>query len=181
MKIVNKNHCLLGKKSAGKAILWAILFLFLIACSEKNDVSAIRELIKKGVELAEDHDVGGIMDLTTEDVVAHPGQVNRLEIKRILWRAFRHYGKLKVLYPKPSVDVSAKNNTAACKAYLLIVKKDLAFPDVKEFYDDPKRWLETVGERADLYQLNLQMIKKEGNWWVKQAHLEGFKGFGFSN
>ncbi|NOQ19665.1 MAG: hypothetical protein GQ571_06835, partial [Desulfobacterales bacterium] len=66
------NYCLLGKKSAGPTILWGILFLFLVACSEKDDVSAIRELIKKGAELAEDHDVGGIMDLTTEDVVAHP-------------------------------------------------------------------------------------------------------------
>jgi hypothetical protein len=181
MKIVNKNHCLPGKKSAGKAILWPILFVFLVTCSDKDDVAAIRELIKKGAALAEDHDVGGIMDLTTEDLVAHPGQVNRLEIKRIIWRAFRHYGKLKVLYPKPSVDVSPKDNTAACKAYLLIVKKDQAFPDLKEFYDDPRRWLETVGENADLYQMKLQMIKKEDKWWVQQAHLEGFKGYGFSN
>jgi ketosteroid isomerase-like protein len=181
MKIVNKNYGLLGIKSAGQATLWAILFVFLVTCSEKDDVSAIRELIKKGAELAEDHDVGGIIDLTTEDVVAHPGQVNRLEIKRIIWRAFQHYGKLKVLYPKPSVDVSARDNTAACLAYLLIVKKKQALPDVKEFYDDPRRWLETVGENADLYQIKLQMIKKEGKWWVQQAHLEGFKGFGFSN
>jgi hypothetical protein len=180
MKIANMNYCLFGKKSAGPAILWGILFLFLAACSEKDDVSAIRELIKKGAELAEDHDVGGIMDLTTEDVVAHPGQANRLEIKRILWRAFMHYGKLKVLYPKPSVDVSAKDNTAACAVYLLIVKKDRAFPDIKDLYDDPGRWLETVGENADLYQIKLQMLKKDGTWLVKQAHLVGFKGLGFS-
>jgi hypothetical protein len=181
MKIVNTYHGLPGKKSAGKAILWAIFFFFLVACSNKDNVSAIRELIKKGAELAEDHDVGGIMDLTTEDVMAHPGQMNRLEIKRIIWRAFRHYGKLKVLYPKPSVDISAKEHTAACKVYLLIVKKDRTLPDVKEFYDDPKRWLETVGENADLYQMNLEMTKKEGKWRVKQARLEGFKGFGFSD
>ncbi|MGD2184494.1 MAG: hypothetical protein PVI71_00140 [Desulfobacterales bacterium] len=161
-------------------MLWGFFF-FLVACPEKDDVSAIRELVKKGAQLAEDHDVGGIMDLATEDIVAHPGQVSRLGIKRILWRAFKHYGKLKVLYPKPSVEVSAEDNTAVCKAFLLIVKKDQAFPDAKELYDDPKRWLETVGERADLYQMNLLLIKKEGYWWVQQARLEGFKGFGFSN
>ena len=171
----------LEKKLTGKVILWPILFIFLVTCSDKDDVSAIRELIKKGAALAEDHDVGGIMDLTTEDLVAHPGQVNRLEIKRIIWRIFRHYGKLKVLYPKPSVDVSAEDSTATCEVYLLIVKKDQTFPDVKEFYDDPKGWLETVGENADLYQMNLEMIKTEGKWWVQQVHLEGFKGFGFSN
>lgn len=181
MKIVDTCQGLFGKKSAGKAFLWTIFFLFLTACSEKDDVSAIRALIKKGAALAEEHDVGAMMDLTTEDVVAHPGQMNRLEIKRIIWRAFRHYGKLKVLYPKPSVDVSAQDPAAACKVYVLIVKKDQAYPDVKEFYDDPKRWLETVGENADLYQMNLQMVKTNGKWRVQQVHLEGFKGFGFGN
>ncbi|GAH08218.1 unnamed protein product, partial [marine sediment metagenome] len=39
---------------------------------------------------------------------------------------------------------------------------------------------ETVGENADLYQIKLQMLKKDGTWLVKQAHLEGFKGLGFS-
>jgi hypothetical protein len=169
------------KKWTGPARLGVILILFLFACSEKDDVTAIRELIKKGAKLAEEHDVGGIMDLTTADVVAHPGQASRQEIKGILWRAFRYYGRLRVLYPRPSVDVSAGDNTAACRTYVLIVRQEQALPDLKEFYDDPKRWLETVGERADLYQLDLQMIKKEGRWWVKQAHLEGFKGFGFGN
>jgi hypothetical protein len=181
MKMVNTSHGPFGKKIADKAFLGIIFFLLLTACSEKDDASAIRELIKKGAALAEEHDVGAIMDLTTEDVVAHPGQMNRLEIKRIIWRAFRHYGKLNVLYPKPSVDVSAQDHTAACKVHLLIVKKDQTYPDVKEFYDDPKRWLETVGENADLYQMNLKMIKTEDKWRVKQVHLKGFKGFGFGN
>ena len=114
----------LKKNLAGKAICAIIIFLFLITCSEKDDVLAIRELIREGAALAEDHDVGGIIDLTTEDLVGYPGQVNRMEIKRIIWRAFRHYGKLKVLFPKPSVDISAENQTAACKVYLLIVKRD---------------------------------------------------------
>ena len=179
--MVNPNICFLGKKSAGLAIFWVIVFLCLMACSSKDDVAAIRALIKKGAELAEDHDVGGIMDLTTRDVRAHPGQLNRLEIKRVIWRAFRYYGRLKVLYPRPSVDVSENGHQADCKVYLLIVKQDQALPEVKEFYDDPKRWLETVGENADLYQLNLALIKKEGTWQVHQAHLEGFKGFGFSD
>lgn len=181
MKSINTYYGSLGKKSAGLAILWVIIFLCLIACSEKDDVSAIRELIKKGAEMAEDHDVGGIMDLTTEDVMAQPGQMTHREIKGILWRAFRHYGTLRVLYPRPSVDVSNKDHTAVCNVYLLIVKKDRTLPDVDEFYDDPKRWLETVGENADLYQMRLEMLKKEGKWRVKQAHLEGFKGFGFSD
>lgn len=181
MKSASKYHGFLRKKSAGIAIFWVPIFLFLIACSEKDDVLAIRELIKKGAELAEDHDVSGIMDLATEDVTAHPGQMNYQEIKGIIWRTLKYYGKLSVLYPKPAVEIYAEDRTAACNLYLLIVKKDQADPDLKEVYDDPKRWLEAVGERADLYRLKLELIKNEGKWRVRQAHLEGFKGLGFGD
>ena len=159
----------------------ALFFLFLAAaCSQKDDVQVIRGLIKEGAELAEDHNVSGIMELTTEDVVALPGHHNRMEIKRIIFAALMHYGKLKVLYPKPSVDLSTSDNSAICMIYLLIVKKDRTIPDVKDLYEEPRRWLETVGENADLFQVKLQLLKKDGKWLVKQAHLEGFKGLGFS-
>jgi hypothetical protein len=173
------NACRLGKKWTRPAILWAIFFVLVVSCSPKDEVAAIRELIKKGAELAEDHDVGGIMDLTTADVVALPGQHNRLEIKRIIWAALMHYGKLKVLYPEPSVDLTSNDSIASARVYFLIVKKDRNSPELKELYKDPRRWLEEVSENADLYQLNLQLLKKNGDWLVKQAHLEGFKGIGF--
>jgi hypothetical protein len=173
------NACRLRKKWARPTILGAIFFVLVASCSPKDEVAAIRELIKKGAELAEDHDVGGIMDLATADVVALPGQHNRLEIKRIIWAALMHYGKLKVLYPEPSVDLTSSESIASARVYLLIVKKDRNVPQLKELYKEPRRWLEEVGENADLYQLNLQMLKKNGDWLVKQAHLEGFKGIGF--
>ena len=161
--------------------LLAIFFVFLIACAEKDDAAAIRALIQKGALLAEDQDVSGILELTTDDVVALPGQHDRREIKRIIWAAFMHYGKLKVLYPKPSVDLSDTENSASCRIYLLIVKKEQAFPDLKALYNDPKRWLEEAGENADLYQINLELLKKDGTWLVKKAHLERFRGIGFSD
>ena len=173
------NACCLRKKWTRAAICWVIFFVFATSCSPKDEVAAIREVIKKGAELAEDHDVGGIMELTAADVVALPGQHNRLEIKRIIWAALMHYGKLKVLYPEPSVDLTSNESIASARVYLLIVKKDRNLPELKELYKDPRRWLEEVGENADLYQLNLQMLKKDGDWLVKQAHLEGFKGIGF--
>ena len=161
---------------------WMVFFFFFFpaACSQKDDVQAIRGLIKDGAKLAEDHDVSGIMELATEDVVALPGHHNRLEIKRLIFAALMHYGKLKVLYPKPSVDLSTTDNSATGMIYLLIVKKDRVIPDLKDLYNDPRRWLETVGENADLFQIKLQLLKKSGKWLVKQAHLEGFKGLGFS-
>lgn len=179
MKPVYINVCRHRKKWARPAILWAIFFVLVASCSPKDEVAAIREVIKKGAELAEDHDVGAIMDLTTADVVALPGQHDRLEIKRIIWAALMHYGKLKVIYPEPSVRLTSNESSASAIVYLLIVKKDRHMPELKELYKDPRRWLEEVGENADLYQLNLQMLKKDGDWLVKQAHLEGFKGIGF--
>jgi hypothetical protein len=160
-------------------ILLMIPFLFVLSCAEKDDAAAIRALIKKGAQLAEDHDVSGILELTTEDVMALPGRHDRREIKHIIWSAFMHYGKLKVLYPEPSVDLSDTENRASCRIYLLIVKKEQAFPGLKALYNDPKSWLEEVGENADLYQVDLQLAKKDGAWLVRKAHLEGFKGMGF--
>ena len=67
-------------------------FFWAAACSETDDAQLIRAMIKKGAELAENHDVGALMDLATDDVIALPGHHNRLEIKRIIWSAFMHYG-----------------------------------------------------------------------------------------
>jgi hypothetical protein len=166
-------------KSAQLSILLATIFCLGLSCAQKDDADAVRALIKKGAQLAEDHDVSGILELTTADVEASPGRHRRLEIKRILWAAFMHYGKFKVLYPKPAVDLSETDNSATCRIYLLIVKKEQTLPDLRALYDDPKKWLEQVGENADLYQLNLQLLKKDGIWQVSRAHLEGFKGYGF--
>jgi len=181
-KLLMMNHMTARKTLAKMLLPWMIFsfFFFAAACSQKDDVQLIRALIKKGAERAEEHDIGGVMELTTENVVALPGQHNRLEIKRILWSAFMHYGKFKVLYPKPSVDLSAKDGSASSGIYLLIVKKERTIPELKHLYDDPRRWLEAVGENADLYQIKLQLLKKDGRWLVRQAHLEGFKGLGFS-
>ena len=171
--------CHLRKKWSRQVLLWAIIFVFVASCSPKDEVAAIRKIINKGAELAEDHDVGAIMELTTAEVVALPGRHHRMEIKRILWVAFKHYGNFKVLFPEPSVNLTANENSASSRIYLLIVKKNRSFPQLKELYTDPRRWLEEVGENADLYQLDLQMQKKNGDWLVQQAQLEGFKGIGF--
>jgi hypothetical protein len=55
-----------------------------------------------------------------------------------------------------------------------ILRPNQSISALKELYDDPRCWLETVGEKADLYQLKLQFNKKEGGWLVRQAQLGGF-------
>ena len=150
------------------------------ACSQEDDAAAIRKLVQKGAALAEAHDISGLMELTTEDIVGQPGGYDRLAIKRIVWLALKHYGQIKILYPKPSVTRLAEDNRASCGIYLLIVKKERVIPELKDLYDDPRGWIETVGDNADLYQLNLETIKTDGRWRVRKARLETFKGTGFS-
>ena len=161
-------------------LVGVVFFLLASACSQEDDVAAIRALIQKGAALTEAHDISSLMELASEDIVALPGAHNRLEIKRILWLALRRYGQIRVLYPKPSVDLSTEGDRASCAMFLLIVKKDRVIPELKDLYDDPQGWLETVGDNADLYQLKLEWLKTDSRWLVKKARLDAFRGTGFS-
>ena len=149
-------------------------------CSPKDDERALRELVEKVARFAEQHDIGGIMELATEDFQAQPGNLDRRGAKRILFMTFRHYGELKVFHPQPSVDLESGEGGPSVSVPFLIVKKDQLLPELKELYSDPKGWVEKAGEIADLYRLKLKVAKVDGHWLVKRAYLERFTGMGFS-
>lgn len=153
--------------------------ILLSACSEKDDTEAIRQLIVKGVALAEKKQLGDLMDLTTPEFVALPGNHDAQTAKGILFGAFLHYGKFKIHFPKPAVEMASDGNSADATVHFLIVRQNQSIPGIKELYDDPRQWIETVGEKADLYQLKLAMVKDGGDWLVGKAELEGFKGTSF--
>lgn len=69
--------------------------------------------------------------------------------------------------------------TPSATIYFVIMRQNLSLPGLKKLYDNPQQWVEAVGEKADLYQLKLQLSKKDGDWQVKTAYLKPFKGFGF--
>jgi len=170
---------------AKQACAWFVLLLLisvsaLESCSSKDEETAIRELIKKGATLGEEQDIKGLMNLTTEDLLVLPGELGRQETRRILFVAFRHYQNFKILYPRPNVELKPDKRSASAVFPFLIVKKEAALPNLKELYEDPQRWLETVGENADLYRLKLEWIEQDGDWLVKQARLERFTGTSFS-
>lgn len=162
-----------------REILFLFLCFFLMSCAQKDDTDVIRQLIKQGALLAENHDIRGLMKMTSEDFLAMPGQHNHNSVRRILWMAFRHYQEFKVMYPKPSVELESNGFTASATIYFVIVKKDVSFPQLTELYKDPQGWLEVAGENVDLYKLTLELLKKK-DWLVTQAHLELFRGLGFS-
>jgi hypothetical protein len=174
-----------GLSLAKQGRVWFLVLLLIgvsgvESCSSKDEETAIRELVKKGATLGEEQDIKGLMNLTTEDFLALPGDLGRQETRRILFVAFRHYQDFKILYPRPSVELKPDKRSASAVFPFLIVKKEAALPKLKELYEDPQRWLETVGENADLYRLKLECLKQNGDWLVKQAKLERFTGTSFA-
>ena len=160
--------------------LWIILLFAFTSCSKTDQSEEIRRLVTRGVKLAEEHDIGGLIEHTTENFLANPGQYNQRAVRGILFRAFSYYGEFKILYPRPIVELAPGDQTASAKVYFLIVRKDISMPKLDLLYNDPKGWLAETGENADLYRLNLEFLKKKGKWLVKLALLESFTGIGFS-
>lgn len=161
-------------------IIFATLFLSIVfACSSSDDSTSIRDMVKKGAELAESHRIGKLINLTSKDFIAQPGHHNARAVKGILFRAFQYYGDFNIFYPRPSISVGDDGITASATIYFVILRQNLSLPGLKKLYDNPQQWVEAVGEKADLYQLKLQLSKTDGDWQVKGAHLKPFKGFGF--
>ncbi len=165
----------MGKRIVGLACV----FLLVVACSAKDDIEAVRQIIEKGAQLAEKKQISDLLELTSTGFIAQPGHHDAQSVKGILFAAFMHYGKFKLHYPRPAVELKADNQGASATVYFMIFRKDRALPQLKELYDDPRGWLEAASQKADLYQLKLELVLAGGIWQVHQAHLEGFKGAGF--
>ncbi len=168
------NHCYFA------ALLVIIFTCCLSSCSKKDDIALILSLVEKAEALAEEHDTGKLMELTSKNFKAQDGKLKRRQVRKFLWLTFRRYGKFDLLFPEPAVEISDKEQSATVVVYFLIVKKEQPFPDLEKLYKDPERWLEEVGELADLYRLNLQFLKKGDKWLVNTAKIESYRGFGFS-
>jgi hypothetical protein len=98
--------------------------------------------------------------------------VNRQEVKRYLLHAFMRYKKFRVLYPQPSVELQGEGDQAAASFPFLIVQKDQSLPDLRDLVKDPDRWIQQLGDKADLYRLRLDLTRDGGNWRVRRAQLE---------
>jgi len=156
-----------------------LLTAAMVGCGDKDQAQAVRAMIEKGAELAEQHAIGDLMALTVKDFTANPGNRSAAQVRGILFAAFRHYGDFDIRYPRPAVTLAEGATGAAAVIHFMFVRRDYDTPGLKELYDDPQRWLELASEKADLYQLKLDLTQDGGQWRVRQATLEGFKGWGF--
>ncbi len=168
-----RNHCYFV------ALIVLILACFLSSCSKKDDIALIVSLVEKAEALAEKHDTGKLMELTSKTFTSQDGKLNRRQVRKFLWLTFKRYGKFDLLFPEPAVVISDEELSATAIVYFLIVKKEQPLPDLEKLYKDPEHWLEEVGEFADLHRLNLQFLKKSDKWLVTSAKIEPYRGFGF--
>lgn len=168
------------QKSAWKfsTRIHTLFFIFclttLSACSKTEREEAVYQLVQEGVELAEAHDLGGMMDLTGDDFTAGPGDHGKKEVRRILFVMLKRYGKFRILYPKPSVKLSEDEQTAIVKMNFLIAKKEQPFPELELLYKDSTAWLAAVDKSADLYTLSMELRFDSGDWLLKKARITGF-------
>ena len=173
----------LGKRKSSRLlwVTWLFTACMVCSCSEQDDAKAIRTLIEKGAQLAEDHDIGGILELTTQTFEANPGALDRAKVKGVLWRIFQYYGAIHIHFPRPHVQLGEALSEATAQTPFLIVKKEQSLPQLKTLRDDPVAWLQEVGENADLYRLTLHLVNHDGDWVVARALVEKFTGLGFGN
>ena len=74
------------------------------------------------------------------------------------------------------MELSADALSATVAMPFLLMRRDVALPGLEELREDPQGWLAQVGDRADLYHLELQLVEREGEWLANSAHLRGAGG-----
>lgn len=171
------NHVSQTPLSSSARVLGLVLLVMtLSACSRTDEETAIQELIASGVKHVEAHDVGGVMDLATDDFLAEPGNYPRNEAKRFLFGGMKRYGSFRIHHPRPSITLAENRRQASATLHFLIVNKEQLFPTLETLRDDPVGWLAAVDANADLFTLSMELRMESGDWRVYRAKLTRFAG-----
>ena len=160
-------------------IVTLVIGALCLACARDNDAEQIRTRIAAGIDLAEAHEIGGLLKLASEEIRAMPMNLDRRGIKGVLWQSFKRYGAFVILYPRPTIEIGENAEEASTRFPFLIVKKENPIPGLEGVRDDPMAWVDAIDDAADLYSLRLEWIKQDGDWLVALAFLERFSGVGF--
>jgi hypothetical protein len=149
------------------------------ACSRGDDMERIRGLIREGAALAEKHRIDPMLQLATEDLRAEPGGYDRAGVRDVLALAFLHYGRFEILYPKPAVEVAEDGGSARTSFPFVIAAYGSSLPGLEDLRADPEAWLQAVGDRVDLFRVELRWTRTEERWRVAAVRLETLKRPGF--
>ncbi len=168
-------HRLLRHVCKQAAVVTSILSLsLLVACSSTPSEEAIHQLIQDGINMAESHDVRGMMELLEDGFIAGPGHHQKREVRGILFVMLKRYGKFRIMHPRPSITLSDDEQSAIVKMNFLIARKQQLFPELEQLYKEPVAWLETVDKNADLYTLSMELGAGSGEWLLKRARITRF-------
>jgi hypothetical protein len=150
------------------------------SCEEIDDVAMIRTIIGQAAEHAESHSIGKLMGLSTNDLEVNPGKMDRDRVKGSLFMVFQSLGQFKISYPWPSVNIDPSGVHAEAHIPFVVVRKDVELPDLTGLYKDPEGWSKAASEKADLFELNLILVKQDDEWKVRSAQITGTRGL-YSN
>ena len=156
-----------------------VLTVFLLEacsrCEEKDDEELILQLIDNGARAAEEHRIGDVIGVTTQDFSTQPGQLDRRATKGVLLMAVRRYKRFKVHYPPPTIQIIQSGLAAETSFPFVIVREGQKVPELSGLADNPKEWLNKVAKLADLYYMKLWFIKEDAAWKVKKAEVNGYR------
>ena len=58
----------------------------------------------------------------------------------------------------------------------MLVRNNREVPDLSDLREDPTRWAEQLSEVVEVYHLELWLVRRDGEWKVKQAKIHGLRG-----
>ena len=173
------NH--LGRRVSFIAcLLWmsAVSLHGCSGCEPDDDETLIRILVGQAVDRAEKHNISELFALATTPFVANPGNYDRRSCKAMLLVMLRRYGTFRIVHPAYGVTISDDGKSAQLTIPFLIVVEGKSAPDIREFADDPTRWLQEASKGADPFILDANLVKRDGEWKVENVHITGRRSVG---
>ena len=161
-------------------ILLLGMALGLLGCDKPTDDRAqIRQICVEAVAMAQKHDSKGLLEFTTADFQAFPGGRSQADVQRVLFVAFRRYGKFTIHHPEFAITLNDANTTATVTVPFLVAREGEVAPEgTDELAADPTGWVDAVTQAVgDPYRLELGFTKKEGDWKIWKAKIDGFKRY----
>ncbi len=161
-------------------LLFLTFLAILPACEkESSDEEQIRALVTEAVDRAQKHDSSALVDLTTNEFRADPGNRNRQDVSGILLIAFRRYGTFQVKHPDYSVSIDENGRDASASIPFLIVREGQQNKtNFDELNANPQSWVDAATSAlGDPYTLEIDFKKLRDEWKVNAVTIRGIKHY----
>ena len=142
-------------------------------CQTIDDETAIRQVIEQGVADAEASRAKAVMTLATRDFELIPQGFDVRDTQLRLYLILRRLGRFSIIYPRPTILIDAKTQAfAEAQMPFAIRRTDKEIPNLSNLIDDPEEWISEIDAIADVYTLEMWLIKKDDTWKVRKARIQ---------